>query len=184
MSPIVGGCSWHVACVSLQTRVMRIRTATLADVDAINEIHAHYVRTTPITFDVDPWSHDRRVEWLALHPDHGRHRALVAVDNDDVVGWSSSSRFAEKVAYETSVECSVFVRDGLGGRGIGTAMYDDLFARLATEDVHRCYAGITLPNDASVALHERSGFRRVASYSEVGRKFDRYWDVIWLERPM
>ena len=143
-----------------------------------------YVRTTPITFDVDPWSHDRRVEWLALHPDHGRHRALVAIDNDDVVGWSSSSRFAEKVAYETSVECSVFVRNGLGGRGIGTAMYDDLFARLATEDVHRCYAGITLPNDASVALHERSGFRRVASYSEVGRKFDRYWDVIWLERPM
>ena len=78
----------------------------------------------------------------------------------------------------------MFVRDGLGGHGIGRAMYDELFARLGTEDVHRAYAGITLPNDASVALHERSGFHRVAAYTEVGRKFGRYWDVIWLERPM
>jgi len=159
-----------------------VRAATVADVDAINDIHAHYVRTTPITFDVDPWTHARRAAWLALHPDQGRHRALVAVDGDEVVGWVSSSRFAEKAAYETSVECSAFVRDGLGGRGIGRAMYDDLFSRLATEDVHRCYAGVTLPNDASIALHERSGFREVAYFSEVGRKFDRYWDVVWLER--
>jgi phosphinothricin acetyltransferase len=161
-----------------------VRAATVADVDAINDIHAHYVRTTPITFDVDPWTHARRAEWLALHPDHGRHRVLVAVDGDEVVGWASTSRYKDKGAYDASVECSVFVRDGLGGRGIGRAMYAELFSRLAAENVHRAYAQITLPNDASIALHERTGFRRVATFTEVGHKFDRYWDVVWFERLM
>jgi phosphinothricin acetyltransferase len=78
----------------------------------------------------------------------------------------------------------VFVRDGLGKQGIGRAMYDALFERLATEDVHRAYAGVTLPNEASIALHQRVGFEQVAYYSEVGRKFGRYWDVAWLERSI
>ena len=124
----------------------------------------------------------RRV--AAQHPDHGRHHALVAVDDDEVVGWTSSSRYKEKAAYDRSIECSVFVREGLAGRGIGTAMYDELFGLLDAEDLHRAYAEITVPNDPSLALHERVGFRQVGYYSEIGRKFDRYWDIIWLERPM
>jgi phosphinothricin acetyltransferase len=70
------------------------------------------------------------------------------------------------------------------GRGVGSSLYTALFAALADEDVHRAYAGVALPNDASIALHERHGFRVIGTYAEVGRKFGRYWDVRWFERPL
>jgi phosphinothricin acetyltransferase len=71
-----------------------------------------------------------------------------------------------------------------GRRGVGRALYDALFEALETEDVHRAYAGITLPNDASVGLHERFGFRPVGVFDEVGRKFGRYWSVGWYEKDL
>jgi phosphinothricin acetyltransferase len=67
---------------------------------------------------------------------------------------------------------------------VGSALYRALFEQLATEDLHRAYAGVALPNDASVALHERFGFRAIGTTGEVGRKFGRYWDVRWFERPL
>ena len=70
------------------------------------------------------------------------------------------------------------------GRGIGARLYEDLFRVLANEDVHRAYAGITLPNDASAALHERFGFERVGLFEDVGRKLDRFWDVAWFEKRL
>lgn len=84
--------------------------------------------------------------------------------------------------YGTSVEVSVYLTPDAAGHGIGTRLYDALFTALATEDVHRAYAGIALPNAASVRLHERFGFAHVGTYGEVGRKFGRYWDVAWYEK--
>jgi phosphinothricin acetyltransferase len=162
---------------------VEVRPANEQDVPAINEIHGHYALTTAISFDVEPWSVEQRACWLLDHPPHGPHRAVVAVSDDVVVGWASTSPFASKVCYSTSVECSVLVRHGCTSRGVGTAMYRYLFDALAGEDIHRMYAGVTLPNDASIALHERFGFVQVAYYREVGRKFDRYHDVVWFERP-
>jgi phosphinothricin acetyltransferase len=69
-------------------------------------------------------------------------------------------------------------------RGAGSRLYDGLFKALEGEDVHRAYAGIALPNPASIALHERFGFKRVAHLTEQGRKFDRFWDVAWYEKPI
>jgi phosphinothricin acetyltransferase len=147
------------------------------------KIHGHYARTTAISFDLDRWRDEDRREWLAHHPTRGPHRCVVAVDEDDTVaGWASTSVFNIKVCYAPSVECSVFVRDDCGRRGVGTAMYGALFDLVAAEGLHRMYAGITLPNDASVALHERFGFTQIAVLSEVGRKFDRWHDVAWFER--
>jgi hypothetical protein len=68
--------------------------------------------------------------------------------------------------------------------GIGTALYDALFNVILDEDIHRLVAGITLPNDASVALHERRGFKKVGVFSANGRKFVQYWDVAWFERSL
>ena len=69
-------------------------------------------------------------------------------------------------------------------QGIGTQLYSALFNALAEEDVHRAYAGITLPNEASVAVHKKFGFQSVGIYHEVGRKFDKYWDVEWFEKAL
>jgi phosphinothricin acetyltransferase len=164
---------------------VRVREATADDVGAMNDIHGHYALTTAISFDLGRWRDEDRLEWLARHPAHGPHRCVVAVDDTDaVVGWASTSVFNAKVCYAPSVECSVFVRDGFGGKGIGTSMYATLFELVAGEGLHRMYAGITLPNDASVALHERFGFTQLAVLSEVGRKFDRWHDVAWYERRL
>jgi phosphinothricin acetyltransferase len=82
------------------------------------------------------------------------------------------------------VESSVYCRADVVGRGIGTALYRALFELLKNEDINRIVAGVTLPNPASLALHERCGFRSVGVLTSVGRKFDRYWDVAWLERAL
>jgi phosphinothricin acetyltransferase len=109
---------------------------------------------------------------------------VVAVSDGRVIGYACSSRFRHKAAYETSVETSIYLAPESVGRGAGSRLYEELFETLEGDDVHRAYAGIALPNPASVALHERFGFKRVAHYTEQGRKFGRYWDVAWYERPL
>ncbi|GHE76015.1 phosphinothricin N-acetyltransferase [Streptomyces longispororuber] len=101
-----------------------------------------------------------------------------------ILGYATSSPLRPKPAYATSVEVSVYCAPEAAGRGVGTLLYRRLLAALEGEDVHRAYAGIALPNPASVRLHERFGFRHLGTYREVGRKFGRYWDVAWYELPL
>jgi len=82
------------------------------------------------------------------------------------------------------VETSIYCAPEATGRGIGAMMYQVLFDALKNEDIHRMLAGITLPNDASIRLHRRFGFTEVGVFSENGRKLDRYWDVVWMQRPL
>jgi phosphinothricin acetyltransferase len=165
--------------------VTQVRAAVESDLARLTEIYNHYVVNTHVTFDVEPFSVDDRCSWFHHYATHGRHRLLVAVADDSVVaGYATSSPYRPKPAYLTSVETSVYLAPESVGRGLGTLLYARLFEELAGEDVHRALAGIALPNDASIALHQRFGFRRVARFTEQGRKFDRYWDVDWFERPV
>ena len=161
-----------------------IRTATSDDVDSIDAIYTHYVVHTHVTFDLEPRSTAQRREWFSHYSASGRHRVLVAVADGDVVGYATSGRWRPKAAYDTSVETSVYVADGVTGNGIGTRLYAELFEALEAEDVHRAYAGIALPNDASISLHTRFGFTRAGLFSEQGRKFGRFWDVAWYEKKL
>jgi phosphinothricin acetyltransferase len=161
---------------------MEFRPATGLDLEAINDIYNHYVRTSACTFDIEEIGLDERREWFADFG--GRYRLVVAVDGERLVGYAHSRPFRPKQAYETSVETTVYVAEADHGKGIGKRLYLALFEALGGEDVHRAYAGITVPNPASFALHETLGFRQVAYFTEVGRKFGRYWDVIWLEKEM
>lgn len=161
-----------------------IRPAVPGDLPRLTEIYNHYVVETPITFDVTPFTVEERRGWFDGHPDGGPHRLLVAVDGGAVAGYATSSPFKAKAAYATSVEVSVYCAPDTTGRGLGTALYEALFAAIAGEDVHRAYAGVALPNDASLRLHRRFGFTDVGVYREVGRKFGRYWDVAWLEKRL
>ena len=161
-----------------------VRAATEDDLEAINDIYNHYVRETHITFDDEPMTMEWRRDWFGHYAATGRHRLLVATDDGAVVGYTSSSRFRPKPGYLTSVETSIFLHPDAVGKGFGSRLYSALFQALEGEDVHRIYAGIALPNPASIALHERFGFKRVTHFSEQGRKFGRYWDVDWFEKPL
>jgi phosphinothricin acetyltransferase len=158
-----------------------------ADLPALTDIYNHYVRETAVTFDVTPLTTSERRPWLLSHPEDGPHQLTVARipgSGGRVLGYATSSAFRPKAAYATSVETSIYLASDVGGRGIGTLLYARLFEALAAEDVHRAYAGVALPNDASVRIHERFGFRQVGLYEEVGRKFGRYHDVAWFEKRL
>lgn len=101
-----------------------------------------------------------------------------------ILGYATSGPHRPKPAYATSVETSVYVAHDAGRRGLGTLLYDALFHSLSGEDLHRAYAGITQPNEASVRLHTRFGFRHLGTFGEVGRKFGRYWDVAWYAKEL
>ncbi|MHB8513217.1 MAG: GNAT family N-acetyltransferase [Actinomycetota bacterium] len=162
--------------------MIEVRPGAREDLARINEIYNFYIRTSHCTFDTEEHDMARRETWFEKFGDRGRYQLFVGTENGHVVGFAYSGRFRDRAAYSTSVETSVYTDDSARGTGIGRAVYDALFASLKNEDVHRMYAGIALPNDASIALHERFGFERVAHFSEQGRKFGRYWDVDWFER--
>ncbi|WP_371629514.1 GNAT family N-acetyltransferase [Streptomyces sp. NBC_00341] len=179
----------------------QVRPGVEGDLEALTDIYNHYVRETALTFDTAPFTPGQRLPWLRSYPVDGPHRLLVAQDvrNVDapgaggpdtggpaprILGYATSSAFRPKAAYSTSVEVSVYCAPGAAGRGIGTLLYTALFEALAGEDLHRAYAGITQPNEASVRLHDRFGFRHLGTYAEVGRKFGRYWDVAWYEKRL
>ena len=107
---------------------------------------------------------------------------LVAAREGEVLGYATSSVFRPRAAYDRTIETSIYLRDGATGLRLGTRLYAALFAAIAGEDIHRMLAVVAIPNDASVALHTSFGFREVGRLNEVGRKFDRWWDVVFLEK--
>ncbi len=163
---------------------VRIRTATRADFPRLTEIYNHYVVNTAVTFDVEPYTVERRAVWFEQFGTAGRHRLVVAEEDAVVVGYAGTMRFRPKAAYETTVETTVYCAPEAVGKGIGSRLYERLFEEMRGEDVHRFVAGYTMPNAATAALHERLGFKVVGVFSEVGRKFGKYWDVCWTERAV
>jgi phosphinothricin acetyltransferase len=160
-----------------------VRPAEPRDARVLDDIYNHYVRTSHVTFDIEPASIDRRRDWLRERSG-GRHRVLVAQDARQVLGYASSGPHRSRPGYATTVETSVYVDPACTGRGVGASLYRELFEALRYEDLHRALAGIALPNPASVALHRRFAFTQVALFTQHGRKFGRYWDVAWFERAL
>jgi phosphinothricin acetyltransferase len=162
----------------------RVRRGRESDLPALTAIYNHYVRTTAITFDLEPYTEEMRRAWLHGFAESGRYQLFVAERAGAVVGYAGTRRFRDKAAYDTTLETSVYLAPEACGQRLGGALYERLFAALAGVDAHRLIAGITLPNPASVALHERFGFTPVGVMREVGRKLGRYWDVLWMERAL
>jgi phosphinothricin acetyltransferase len=163
---------------------LELRPGRVEDLPALVAIYNAYVDTA-ITFDVEPFSVETRRPWFEQFAPRGRHRLIVATDaGGESLGYACSARLRPKAAYDPSVETSIYLAPDCTGRGIGRRLYAALFAALADEDVHRAYAAITLPNPASLALHEKLGFARVGLMREVGFKLGRWWDVAWYEKPL
>ena len=162
-----------------------LRPAIIEDLPAITEMQNHYITQTHITFDIQPYLPEQRVAWFEEHSGDGRYRMLVACDErGTVAGYACTGRHRAKAGYDTTVEASIACCPNRVGRGLGTSLYRALFETIADQDIRRIVAGVAQPNPASNALHERFGFRRIGLFTEVGRKFSKYWDVLWMERPL
>jgi HAD superfamily hydrolase (TIGR01509 family) len=161
-----------------------VRPGQRTDLPALTDLYNHYIRETVITFDIDPWTLPQRESWFDHYAQTGRHRLLVAVDGDELLGYATSSPFRDKAAYLPSVETTIYLDPGATARGVGSMLYQQLFAELQGEDVHQAFAGITVPNPASIGLHRRFGFTDIGTYTEVGRKNGQWWDTLWMQRPV
>ena len=163
---------------------LHLRLAVLSDLLRLTEIYNHYVINTPITFDIEPKTVEGRVSWFEQFGPEGRYRLLVAEENGLIVGYAGTTRFRPKAAYDTTVETTIYCAPESKSQGLGSRLYAALFDSIAKEDIQLIVAGYTLPNAASEALHKRFGFKPVGIFPQVGRKFGRFWDVAWIQRPL
>lgn len=159
---------------------MKIRTANLEDAAAIAAIYNFYVESSHSTFEtemVNETEMRRRVsEILENYP------FLVGEENGEIIGYAYAARYKTRAAYRHSAEISVYIKNGINGKGIGTILYENLFAELKAKPIHAIVAGISLPNEASIRLHEKFGFEKVAHFREVGFKHGRWIDVGYWEK--
>ena len=157
-----------------------IRIARAGDRAAIDAIYAHYVLTSTCTYAEEPDSDDVRREWFESH---GPAHPVTVIEEDGVVlGWASLSPWKSRSGYRHSVELSVYLRPEDCGRGLGRELLADLVARAGALGHHAIIGGVSADQAASIRLHERMGFTRVAHFRETGHKFGRWLDVIYFER--
>ncbi|PKN78377.1 MAG: GNAT family N-acetyltransferase [Chloroflexi bacterium HGW-Chloroflexi-9] len=154
-----------------------IRLAIAADAPAIQAIYAPIVRDTFISFEVNPPS----VEEMAarITSTVARYPYLVLDDGGAVRGYAYASTFRPRAAYDWSVETTIYLRDDSRGTGVGRALYEGLIAALRAAGYRQAYAGIALPNEASVALHERVGFTHMGTFERAGYKMGDWRSVGW-----
>ncbi|WP_430868087.1 GNAT family N-acetyltransferase [Demequina aurantiaca] len=160
-----------------------IRNATPADAVAIAALYDYYVRETVITFELDPVPAEEIARRITSVQELNLPW-LVTEEDGEVVGFAYASPYRPRAAYVHSVEVSIYLRHGIQGRGVGGALYRELLARLRELPVHLALSLVALPNDASVALHERLGFTFAGTFTEVGRKFDQWIDVGHWQLPL
>lgn len=154
-----------------------LRLATTADAPAVRRIYAPYVEETAVSFATTPPSVDALAEKLARTLP--QYPWLVCVRDDSVVGYAYAGPLRDRAAYRWTAELSVYVDPSAQGEGVGRALYESLLELLSMQGYASAYGVVTLPNPASVALHERLGFERVGHFDDVGFKHGAWHDVGW-----
>jgi phosphinothricin acetyltransferase len=156
-----------------------IRDAREDDLPAIDAIYDHYVGTSTCTFQYQPAGLEARRAWFAEHGP--THPVTVALAGGEVVAWASLSRYKQREGYRFTGEDSIYIRPDWCRRGLGALLLADLVARATELGYHSIVAGVSSDQPGSLALHKRFGFSEVARFREVGYKFDRWLDVIYLQ---
>jgi phosphinothricin acetyltransferase len=176
--------------------MLAIRLAAASDLPAINAIYNHYVAVSTTTYDYEPMTAERRQRWFADH--ESIHPVTVAYYDDDahqspppasslqppaspIVGWGSLHTFRNKPGYRLTVENSVYVHPDHQREGIGSAILLDQIQRARALGLHAIIAGIDAEQLPSLGLHYKHGFREVGRFGQIGYKFDRWLDVVFME---
>ncbi len=157
-----------------------IRLARRDDAEAINDIQNHYVVNSTATFHIEPLTLEQRLAWLENRS--STHPVTVAQAEGAIAGWGALEVFRGRTAYRGTAEFSVYVHHDWHRRGIGRAIMTDLVTRARELKFHALVGGCCSETTPVIALLEALGFERVAHFREVGRKFDRWLDVVFLER--
>ena len=159
---------------------MNIRSCEENDVSQLCEIYNYYIRNTIITFEENPLSvadFSLRIKsYMQFYP------WLVCEDQGVIVGYAYASKWKERAAYKNTAEMTVYLKQDSSGKGYGKALYKALLDLLSQKNCHVLLGCIALPNEASIGLHEYFGFKKVAHFTQVGRKFDRWIDVGYWEK--
>lgn len=161
---------------------MEIRTGKLADVSSITDIFNYYIEHSNARFEESPLSVDNRLEWFSQFKPDSRHQIYVANDNDKLIGFACSQPYRAMAAFEETVEVTVYLAPLIQGKGVGSKLYEKLFSAIQAHGVHRVLSGVALPNEASIALHKRFGFREVGVFNEYAQKNGEYISSMWLEK--
>ena len=159
---------------------MNLRDATSADLPAINAIYNYYVPASTCTFQITPETEESRQAWFSGRK--AQHPVIVAEDAGKVVAWGSLSPFHKREAYAGTVENSVYVHHERQRRGLGRLLMEELIRRAReTESLHTIVAIIAADQEGSVGLHRALGFKEIGLLKEVGRKFGRILDVVYMQ---
>ncbi len=161
---------------------IRVRPAVKADAATLLDIYRPFVEASAVSFEtvvptVDEFSARIRKTLAGWH-------WLVAERDGECIGYAYGSSHRERAAYRWSVEVSAYVSPNHHRQGIGRSLYSALFSVLAEKGFCSAYAGVTLPNEASIALHRSVGFAPVGTFEAVGRKFGKWHDVAWFQRRL
>jgi L-amino acid N-acyltransferase YncA len=159
-----------------------IRLAAPADLQRINDIYNHYVLDSECTYQEEPASYQERSTWFAAHG--SAYPVTVAERDGAIVAWASLSRFHPRSAYSKTVENSIYVQPDMHRQGIGSAMLMDLLVRAKALGHHTVLALIDSKQTGSIALHKRYGFEQSGHLKEVGYKFGRWLDVVYLQKML
>ena len=154
-----------------------IRPATSQDAIQITDIYNYYIQNTTVTFEKTPVSAsemERRITQTQV-----KYPWLVKESDNQILGYAYATDWKPRGAYRHSVESTVYLRHGHSGKRIGSELYSDLIHRVKKLQVHTIIGGIAQPNEGSIALHEKFGFKKVAHFKEVGYKFENWVDVAY-----
>ncbi len=156
-----------------------VRNVTFGDANAIAEIYNHYILNTIVTFEETALSTSEMKSRIAdTIPDLPW---LVYEENQEILGYAYASKWKQRVGYRFAFEISVYLKNGAGGHGIGTQLYTKLIEILKNNGAKVIIGGVALPNPASLALHDKFGFKKVAHFEQIGIKFGRWIDVVYFE---
>ncbi len=161
---------------------VHIRLARVSDAEAIRQIYNAEVTGSTVTSDMVPRTLADQEEWLLARS--GAHGVLVAVDGDDVIGFASLSTYRGRPAYATTVEDSVYVHGEHRGKGAGKLLLEALIELATSHGFHTIVARIVGGSESSIALHRSVGFEMIGTEREVGRKFNRWLDVVLMQRML